>query len=480
MSKDSSGKVGFNSGVVFSFSKKMDLRRRTTGRPDDYDEDERDLEELEKANLDNPKYDNARKFIDTLYATADGITFEYFMRDKNGVTQRPIPNSRPEIKAVVTDWDGTVGNLYEKQAKAIWEFIRYIGETRKIDIAFLQDYLKEGGRTEEFFTSYDFFSLDGLKNILSSAPFSSFNPQTGEKYECDFSKSDMKFLEGQLNDLMYAAYSHVYPDAIRLFHKLQAKNVPIFVHTDSPFSELVDKLIAVSNNSEIADKDKPIKFDIRNGKIVGVKSSVFVGFSVLYNLTPEQEQEPRIKEVLAAFETAGIAVIKNSFEERKPNPQPLTKIKSALNDMGYGQLQSSDMLMLGDILSKDGAFAFQNGMYYAWPGYKAKLSKKAVAVNRITAAGNAMHKNRILGQIRPFADKYLKGDEQNMANIAKTMAVCCDYMELDDMFRFEQSRGFARINAKVDADARADVSKRHEHSLSLITLIAAISRQNVR
>jgi len=442
MSKGEINKPEYNSGAFSVFSSADFEKALTTGKvnldtkTDAYDEDERDLKALKFANLNDAKYDNARNFIEALYAGTD-VTFEYFMRDKNGIVQRSIPNATPEISAMVTDWDGTVGNLYEKHAYAVWTLLDHISETRKIDFRFLQDYLKEGGKTEEYFSSYDFFSVEGMEKILKSKHFSSEHPQTGLPYTRDFAAEDADFIEKTLKPAMEAAYSHVYGDAIVLFKELRAQGVPVFVHTDSPFSELVDKLIAVSDSPYIRDEDKPIKFKKDNkGNIIGVERSDFVGFSVLYNLTPEQENDAKISSVVKALKSYGIDIIKNNFDERKPNPEPLAKIIASLKKMGYGDVKPSEMLMVGDILSKDGAFALQNDMYYAWPGHKAKLSEMAVAINRITAAGNPMHKNRILGQIRPFADRYLKDSPENMERICKTMAVCRSYKDLMSIFNF--------------------------------------------
>ncbi len=447
MSMNKVGKLGYNSGVFSVFLNCLSNKKsaQDVQTLDAYDEDERDLDELKQADLNNHKYDNARNFIETLYE-GTGITFEYFMRDPNGVVQRSIPNKMPDIKAVVTDWDGTVGDLYEKQADAVWEFIMHICKTRGITSDFLQDYLKEGGKTEKHFTSYDFFSIEGLERILKSEPFSVKNPQTETFYSKDFSAEDKDFVEGKLKSLMDAAYSHVYKDAIKLFKDLQARKVPVFVHTDSPFSELIDKLIAVSECTDIPNADKPIKFRTENGNIIGLENSVFVGLSVQVSESDWKriKNDEKRMSVIAALQKEGISIIENTGDERKPAPGPLAKIQSSLL-ANYGEIKPSEMLMMGDILSKDGAFALQNDMYYAWPGHKAKLTRKAVAINRITAAGNTKHKNRILGQIRPFADNYLGNNPDNMKKICNTMAVCRSYTELKTIFNFKE---WTLVNAK--------------------------------
>ena len=211
-------------------------------------------------------------------------------------------------------------------------------------------------------------------------------------------------------------YSDTYDDAKSMIEHLNAKKVPIIIHTDSPLAEFIQKL----KSTDL------VEFSTVNGKLTVTKSA-FTGLSINSNINvDDKETAPYVE----ALEKAGVFVVLNTKEEVKPATSPFNKIKYRMAMRGY-DLKPEETLVIGDHLRKDGMFARNIGSYFAWPGQLTVLSPLAVAMNRVSAGGWDKFKNRFVAQLNQLLSMELKTPEAR-EDFAKRMSVCHDYSQLYD------------------------------------------------
>ena len=129
-----------------------------------------------------------------------------------------------------------------------------------------------------------------------------------------------------------------------------------------------------------------------------------------------------------ALERAGIFVILNNKDEAKPNATPFNRIKYRMAMKGY-EVKSTETLVIGDHLRKDGMFAKNIGSYFAWPGQLTVMSPLAVAMNRVSAGGWDKFKNRFLAQLNQLLNMELITSEDRKDFISR-MSICHDYSQL--------------------------------------------------
>ncbi len=400
---------------------------------------EKKAEMLLSQDLSNSEYNKLREFLTGLYEDeeVDNIV--------KHASRRKVPlvnGQKPVIKAVVVDWDGTIGAYYEKHALVVDTLLHYVSKTRDIPYDFLQEQLKEyiADTVVNSFkiVGHDLFTKDGIKRILETMPLAVFNPSKPlspseyERYSKDFSAEDKKFVDSTLAPMLDETNGHVYDDMSELLNILNKKQVPVFVHTESSLDEFVDKLLATSDNKLIKDEDKPILFERKNGKLT-VKRCAFVGFSIPKPDKEELKNKPEIKEVLDALASKDIDIIWAG--KKKPEAEPLNDIKKSLNKRFKFNIKNSEMLMLGDMLQKDVASALEagQGMYSAVSFSKMVQSDLLFRMNAITAAWRPSLKKHFLKQLKEFSDKYW---DKRSEEIIKTLAVCNEYTDLPFMFDF--------------------------------------------
>ena len=417
---------------------------------------------LARLDLQEQSLQSSIKFLDIVYSDDENMTAERFFLGQSEHDNQPfdrnraIPGVRPTIKAVITDWDGTVGDYYEYIAYAVSSLLDYMSYTRKIDRTELDAYLINLGKTRAApcFEGPSYFSVNGARDILRSEQVAQICPRhiDAEHLAC----LDEMFLENIFSQKLSAAYSHIYDDAVKFFNDLHSKDVPIFIHSDSPLSEMLKKL----------EESKMATFDYdSDGNIIAVRNCLFAGLSAKRDRAYGEDAARKEQSLIKAFSESGIDLIVNSPEECKPNPAPLSKIQSSLQKQGYGWIQPKEMLMIGDFMSKDGYFALNSGTYFAWSGERAIKSDVAVDVNKVTASADIGYRNNISKQFEVFTNNVLGGDEQKMRQVADVMAIYVDYSCIPNFFDFQSTRNgsreisFPNISVKAALPLEAPIVK---------------------
>ncbi len=368
---------------------------------------------LKQIDWKKKKYADMHAFFDSL-----GIDIHDFLEasensniNKDSVSRRIDQNNPPVIKTVIMDWDGTIGNYYEKFAETLNVFLNHIAITRNINNRFeLEDILKDQVKKDDEVGRL-LFSKDGCRQILSQY-------YSGNSYQEPtkgfFKAIDEYFLDQILVNMQKQMYSDTYEDAKLMIEHLNYNKVPIIVHTDSPLAEFIQKL----QSTDL------IKFATVDGKIV-VTKSVFSGLSINSNINVDDQYTAPYVE---ALERAGIFVILNNKDEAKPNATPFNRIKYRMAMKGY-EVKSTETLVIGDHLRKDGMFAKNIGSYFAWPGQLTVMSPLAVAMNRVSAGGWDKFKNRFLAQLNQLLNMELITSEDRKDFISR-MSICHDYSQL--------------------------------------------------
>ncbi len=393
---------------------------------------------LNHINFDEHRMQAVKQLLQILYPDMKAEDFFSFSKENPIDRNRPIPgvlpntSKKPDIEVVVADWDGTVGDYYEYIAEAVDTLLWYTAETRGINREELDKHLIQFGKDKvaECFKGPAYFSVGGAREILNSQQLRNISSKDIDV--ASLSQKDDIFLDTIFHSRLISAYSHIYSDTLEFFGALQDKNIPVYIHSDSPLSEMIEKL----KYSGMAK----FKYD-ENGEIIAVEKCMFAGIS-----TKKDRGEPTInaakeERLINMFKEKGIDLILNTQEECKPDPRPLTKIQDSLEKKGYGRIAPDKMLMVGDFMAKDGMFAAKAGMYYAWPGDRAIKTDKAVKVNKITAAADIGYRNNISKQLEVLANEMLDRDTDKMQDFAKHTAICKDYTTLLEYFRFETPKG---------------------------------------
>ncbi len=373
-------------------------------------------------------------FLEKIYTNMSAANFFGITDENEDVNKtilvvdrnRPIPHKRPNIEVLIADWDGTVGDYYEGIAYAVGSLLEYIANTRGLLRDDLEEKLIALGKNKvaDCFLGPAYFSVGGARKILNSKELSDLCKSGLNK--TFLSKLDEGFLNQTFKNLMIEAYAHVYEDTKMLFNTVYAWGVPIYIHSDSPLPEMIDKL----KYSGMA------KFEYdKEGNITAVKDCIFSGISAKKAGKGDVLNAEEVY-LIKVFKEAGIDLILNSQEECKPSPAPLAKIQSSLENKGYGKIPADKMLMVGDFMAKDGMFAKNTGMYYAWPADRAIKSDEAVRVNKVTAAADVGYRNNISKQLEVLTNDMLKNDEKEMEAFAAMTAICADYVKLLDFFSF--------------------------------------------
>ncbi len=367
---------------------------------------------LAKINWKEKKYATMHAFFDSL-----GIDLQDFLAvsdhkniDKRSVSRRLNPDNPPVINTVVMDWDGTIGNYYEKFGEALNVFLNHISYTRNIDRWQLEDDLKNQVKKNDEIGRL-LFSKDGCKQILEQCYPTCRYPEINPSF---LHAIDDYFIEGELVKAQEKMYSDTYFDAHLLINHLNKQNIPVIIHTDSPLAEFIQKL----------ESTNLVKFATIKGELRVVKSS-FTGLSINENIN---DKDAETAKYVKALEQAGVFVVLNSKEEAKPNPEAFGKIKQRMTQKGY-LLNPDNILVVGDHLRKDGMFAKNIGAYFAWPGQLTVMTPLTVAMNRVSAGGWDKFKNRFVSQLHQLLNSELKDPKEREAFVKK-MSVCHDYSQL--------------------------------------------------
>jgi len=400
---------------------------------------------LEYIDFEETRMQPVKDFLKMLYPDMDAKDF-FSLSHKE--SENPIDRNRgipkgllskgqevPDIKVVVADWDGTVGDYYEYIATAVDRLLEYISDTRGINRKELDKQLIQFGKDKvaECFYGPSYFSVGGAREILRSPELQSLSSKKVS------AKTDENFLKYVFHPLLTEAYAHIYDDTKEFFKTLDGKGVPIYIHSDSPVSEMIDKLKYSKMATFVYDD---------NNNIVAVKNCMFKGISAKKRRVLNTPEEQHLVDV---FKASGIDLILNTQEECKPSPAPLKKIQESLMSKGYSVIQPYEMLMVGDFMAKDGMFAANTGMYFAWPGERAIKTDKAVQVNKVTAAADVGYRNNISKQLEVLVNEMLGRDTDKMQAFADITAICKDYTTLLKYFSFKAPDKDERIKGNINS-----------------------------
>lgn len=280
----------------------------------------------------NDKNYPANKIIDDFFAFS-GIDEDNI---KKQVIKKPL-SYRPEINLVLLDWDGTVGDSYNELGKLIRTLIFYLSKSRNLSQTNIIDILDFECKRRENFGFEDFFSVYGIKKILGLPLFS----------KDDFSVEDNIFLENNLNKDLESLYTTFYPFVRDFLEKMQKADIDVFILTDTPLSEQIDKM---KLSEVIAFKDKG------EGR-KELSYSLISGISTRKDIHDRPYPEAEIK----ALEESGKIVISNYHV--KPHNEAMDKISLFFKQKGI-EIKPENILVIGDSLNRDGLFALTNKTHF--------------------------------------------------------------------------------------------------------------------
>ncbi|MBR7159279.1 MAG: HAD family hydrolase [Alphaproteobacteria bacterium] len=238
--------------------------------------------------------------------------------------------SRPEIKLVLLDWDGTVGESYNELGKSLRTLISYLAETRKLTLSEVTDILDFECKRREHFGFEDFFSAYGIQRVLSS-------PMLARK---ELIAQDEAFMQTDMEADLLRLYQSFYPSVRTFLQQMQEAGNEVFIFTDTPISEQIDKMIAagVIAFRDTKDGEKELSYCL-----IG-------GLSAREDIHDRPFKEAEVN----AMQKAGKIVVSNHHV--KPHTEAMEKITEALHRQGR-DIKPENILVIGDSLNRDALFA---------------------------------------------------------------------------------------------------------------------------
>lgn len=282
------------------------------------------------------------------------IKEQEFIAECLGTTREQIMSSpyihnenegKQEINLIISDLDNTLIDAYSDAAQMFLDLEKYIAQGTGYTVARTHNILRKEINTEKHFTSAEFFSVDGYKKVLASPIWG------GMKVSGD--------IVAHFDEGFQKSYSCTYPDALEIFKKLHSY-IPIVIHTDAPLEQAMDKLIKGGFISLKRDASGKLH---ATSLVAGISAS---NRSSSKDPIAQAKANRQMAELKEALKEIDVFVFAYDKEFEKPSPKPLEKILSELQKSTGLTFAKENILMMGDSLSKDIAFAINAGIKSAW------------------------------------------------------------------------------------------------------------------
>jgi len=351
------------------------------------------------------------------------IKEQEFIAECLGTTREQIMSSpyiynkdegKQEINLIISDLDNTLIDAYSDAAKMFLDLEKYIAQGTGYTVARTHNILRKEINTEKHFTSAELFSVDGYKKVLASPIWG------GIKVSGD--------IVAHFDEGFQKSYSCTYPDALEMFKKLHGY-IPIVIHTDAPLEQAVNKLIKGGFIS--------LKRDA-NGKLHA--TSLVSGISASNRSSSKDpiaqaKANRQMAELKEALDEIGVFIISYDKEHEKPSPKPLEKILSELQKTTGLTFAKDKILMMGDSLSKDIAFAINAGIKSAWMLGCTRASDNVRHLEHASSANR--HAMSWQKQFKFFYRKVGSDREDKIRKLLADTTICISHNDLLKKYIFK-------------------------------------------